>query len=511
MTQPSHSPHRAGRHPRTPRLAALTVIGLALLGAPLALLPSDAAATPPSQAGGLAEAIDPFDWLASPPTVTADPHESLAPMLERVLPAVVSIQAFGVAPDVGLDTLRGPGSGFMPPRMIPDDMPRGIGSGFIIEADGLVVTNYHVVAGAKKLEARLADGRRFEGTIVGTDPQTDTALVQLKGAKALSHLEIATVVDARVGDWVVAVGSPMGLEQTVTRGIVSAKGRGDLGLYRNGYVDFVQTDAAISPGSSGGPLVDLQGRVVGMNTAISGQGRGLGFAVPSAQLVNVVPQLKKHGKVERGWLGLSGREVQAASYGELPLRGATIAMVYPGTPAADAGLKNGDRVLAVGAHQVENFADFRGRIAEVTPGKSVDLKIVRGGKEQSIKVKVGKLPDEDTLARIASGLDGGDGKGSDANARGGTDSRGSALYGKGKRKLGVEVTPQPNGMKVEKVGTGSVAEQLGLREGDILREINGKKISAPGDVAAAIELRDNSVEVTVERDGGTHSAAIMRR
>ncbi|HEY8378179.1 MAG TPA: trypsin-like peptidase domain-containing protein, partial [Nannocystis sp.] len=267
-----------------------------------------------------------------------DPRRSLAPLVKELAPSVVSIRAQKKGVQFELDGID--------PRMLPffemfpgrPEVPpqQGIGSGFVLTPDGLVVTNNHVVDKAEKLEVKLHDGRIYTAKVLGTDPYTDIALLQLEGASGLKPATLGSSSKLAVGDWVMAIGSPMGLEQTATAGIISAKGRGSLGLYANSYIDFLQTDASIAPGSSGGPLFNMNGEVVGINTAVGGIGRGLGFAVPIDQAKTVIPQLKSTGKVVRGWLGISGREIEPA-VGQMPERGAVVGVVHEGTPAARAG------------------------------------------------------------------------------------------------------------------------------------------------------------------------------
>ncbi|MGB1277522.1 MAG: trypsin-like peptidase domain-containing protein, partial [Nannocystaceae bacterium] len=376
------------------------------------------------------------------------------------------------------------------------DQPRarGQGSGFVISGDGLVVTNHHVVEGSDSLEVKLKDGRRFKAKVLGSDPHTDVALLQLEGAKNLPTVGFGDSNDLAVGDWVVALGSPMGLEQSATTGIVSAKGRGSLGLYRNSYIDFLQTDAAISQGNSGGPLFNLSGEVVGINTAIHARGRGIGFAVPIDQVKHVLGQLKKDGKVVRGWLGISGRDIEPA-IGQAPVPGAVVGEVHPGTPASKGGLQTGDRITAIDSNSVESFADLRGRIAEKGPGQKVKLTVNRKGKAKTLHVALGKLPSDQQLAQIGQGKAPGTG----------------GLYGGKQPRLGVEVAPGQSGLEVKRVANGSVGERLGLQPGDILSSVNGQPISSVGDVAKALGRDANRVEVKVQRGSTSHSAVIEQR
>ena len=416
-----------------------------------------------------------------------DPQQSLAPLIEAVQPAVVSIHT---------RSSRG---------MFAS---AGMGSGFIIAADGLVVTNHHVVAGNDQLEVHLPDGRRFEGTVVGSDPQTDVAVVRLTGAKDLATVVIGTSESLSVGDWVVAMGSPMGLERTVTRGIISAEGRGSLGLYQDGYADFLQTDAAINPGNSGGPLFNLAGEVIGINTAVGGHD-GLGFAVPIDQAKVVIPKLIEHGKVSRGWLGISGRD-EPPEYGATPLPGAMVGEVHDGGPGAAGGLQVGDRVLEIEGKSIDDFEALRTRIGEFGPNEVVSLVIMRDGKRQTAKVTLGARPDPEALSRL------------NPNAPGPkpapqqpapaptpkSPTNGADLYNGQPARLGVEVRETPAGVAIERVVVGGVGHRLGLHAGDVIEQVNGKSIGSIAEVASALESDRGNVEVTVKRGNGRHVAVI---
>jgi serine protease Do len=292
----------------------------------------------------------------------------------------------------------------------------------------------------------------------------------------------------------------MGLEQSASTGILSAKGRGSLGLYANSYIDFLQTDASIAPGSSGGPLFNLAGEVIAINTAVNARGQGLGFAVPIDQAKQVIPQIKSTGKVVRGWLGISGRDIEPA-VGREPEQGAVIGAVMNGTPAAKAGLQNGDRIVGVDGHDIASFGDLRGRIAELKPGTEAALRVVRKDKTLNLKATVGKLPGDDELRKL--------GQREQRGGRGG--SGGGQLFPDGQPRLGVEVEPGADGLQVRSVRPGSLADELGLQPGDRLQSINGEPVKSTGDVAAALGKDSGRVEVKVKRGDATHSAVIERR
>ncbi len=474
---------------RSPQ-ALLAFLGLTVVGAGAAAIGHI----------GSAEAAGETLWRegTGAPVVTDnyEPRRSLAPLIKEISATVVNVRVAGkTRPQVDLDGID--------PRMLPfldmgPQQKQGIGSGVILSGDGLVVTNHHVVDGAEKLEVKLADGRMFNAKVLGSDPLTDIALIQLEGAKGLKAATLGASATMSVGDWVLAIGSPMGLEQTATTGIVSAKGRGSLGLYANSYIDFLQTDAAIAPGSSGGPLFNMNGEVIGINTAVGAMGRGPGFAVPIDQAKQVIPQLKHSGKVVRGWLGISGRDIEPA-VGRTPETGAVIGEVMPGTPAAKAGLQNGDRIVGVDGHDVASFGDLRGRIAEAKPGTEATLRVVRKDRPLTLKATVGKLPGDDELRKM-----------SQREGRGGRGGAGE-LFPDGQPRLGVEVEPGADGLQVRSVRAGSLADELGLKPGDQLQTINGEAIRSTADVAAALGKDSGRVEVEVKRGSASHSAVIERR
>ncbi|MCA9713636.1 MAG: trypsin-like peptidase domain-containing protein [Myxococcales bacterium] len=454
-----------------------------------------------------ARAETPLESLKSAPATTPDaglqpttydPRQSLAPLVKQVGPAVISVRTSQAAPRGGLRMFPF-GQGMDTPA------PEGVGSGFVISADGLAVTNHHVIKNAERIEVKLSDGRVFKASVLGSDPYTDLALLKLEGARGLTPVPFGSSHDLQVGDWVLALGSPMGLEQSATMGIISAKGRGSLGLYQNSYIDFIQTDAAISPGNSGGPLFNLKGEVIGINTAIHAYGRGIGFAVPVDQAKNVVGQLRSSGKVVRGWLGISGRDVEPA-VGSPAQLGAVVGQVHRGTPAATAGLEAEDRITAIDGVAIESFADLRGRIAERRPDETLAFTVIRDGRSKTLRVKLGELPDERTLAglgRGGDGLGGGDGRG--------FGSGGQDLFDNGKPRLGVEVNSDGGRLEISRVAPDSLASRLNLQPGDVVESINGEPIRATEDVARALSRDRHHVEVTVRRGSATHTAVMDRR
>jgi serine protease Do len=476
----------------------LFFLAFCTLGAPMLLTTgsgcsNEAQASPPTQPDEVAEAPDhqaapsvvPGASGPKPSSLQYNPHDSLAPLVAAVESSVVSIQTRS-----SRSGLFGGGGG-------------GIGSGFIISDDGLVVTNHHVAAGNNEFEVHLHDGRRFAASVVGSDPQTDLAVLRLTNAKQLPAVKFGSSDDLRVGDWVVAMGSPMGLEHTVTRGIISAKGRGSLGLYEDGYADFLQTDAAINPGNSGGPLFNLDGEVVGINTAIGGHD-GLGFAIPADQAKIVVPKLIRDGRVTRGWLGISGRD-EPPPFGVMPEKGALIGEIHAGTPAATAGLRAGDRVVKIDGRDIASFEQLRTRIAEQEPKQKVAMELIRDGKRVNLDVELGERPDANTLASIPAG-------------RGQTPTPAPTptpqpkappdLYSGQPARRGVGVRAQAPGVVVERGVAGGGGHRLGLRQGDVIQRINGKAVRSVVEIFTALEADRSHAQVEVTRGNGKHTTEI---
>jgi serine protease Do len=288
---------------------------------------------------------------------------------------------------------------------LPEDMPKklqrelvGIGSGVIIDAKGYILSNYHVVGGGTQIEVTLSDGTQYPATVVGVDPKTDLGVIKISADKPLPFLSFADSDEAKVGQWVVAIGHPRGLDQTVTHGIISAKHR--TGITDPGsYQDFLQTDAAINPGNSGGPLLTLRGQVIGINSVIASQSggfEGIGFAIPSNMAAHVTKALMTHGKVERGWVGVSPQDLTvdlAKSFGLAVPKGALLAEVQKGGPGDRAGLKKGDIVITYQDQQITDASTFRNNVANSPIGQQVKVGIWRDGKKQAVRVTVGNLDD----------------------------------------------------------------------------------------------------------------------
>ena len=271
----------------------------------------------------------------------------------------------------------------------------GLGSGVIIDKRGLVLTNFHVVKGADEILIRLSDKREYRGQILGTDPKTDLAVVKFQPDHEITVASLGNSDALRVGEWAIAIGNPFGLDQTVTVGVISATGRSDVGIAT--YENFIQTDASINPGNSGGPLVNLKGQVIGVNTAIVAAGQGIGFAIPINMVKRVVDQLVDKGKVVRGWLGVALQPLSpdlAQSLGLAGTNGAVVGSTITGSPAAQAGLQQGDVIVAYDNTLVDDYRHVQRLVAETRVGKSVTLQIVRKKQKMDLAVTIAEVPDE---------------------------------------------------------------------------------------------------------------------
>ena len=328
---------------------------------------------------------------------TYDPSVSLAPLVEELGPAVVHIR---VAQTVDQSDIPRQLRPFVNPDQLDEfRMRQGEGTGFFISADGYLLTNDHVVSGADELTVTLLDDRAYPARVIGTDPNTDIALVKVDAEGDLPWVHLGSSGDARVGDRVVAIGNPFGLSHTVTEGILSAKGRV---IGAGPYDDFLQTDASINPGNSGGPLFNLSGEVIGINTAINPRGQGIGFSVPIDQVRPLIDDLKKDGKVSRGWLGVGLQAIDpvlAKHLGRDDIEGTVVGQVYPGTPAADAGLEVGDIIVRLDGEPVASSEVLVRRVGTLAPGEKVRLEVLRAGETVQLTARLGERPDRDDLER----------------------------------------------------------------------------------------------------------------
>ncbi|HQQ74424.1 MAG TPA: DegQ family serine endoprotease [Pseudomonadales bacterium] len=432
-----------------------------------------------------------FLLLTSPLSVNARELPDFSVLVERYSPAVVKIQVEMQAAS-GLN-----GQGLPPNQELPEPFRRyfqmpapqdgipqqGLGSGFIIESDGYILTNYHVISGANKITVRLADRREFDAQVIGSDARSDLALLKIK-ADGLPTLRLDANDDLKVGEWVLAIGSPFGLDYSVAQGIVSAMGRSLPNVQNENYVPFIQTDVAINPGNSGGPLFNLDGDVVGINSQIytrSGGSMGLSFAIPASVARNVVAQLKEHGAVVRGWLGVSIQEVDtelAKSFGLTKPEGALVAQVITAGPAENGGIKVGDIITAFNGAPILFSADLPHQVGLVSPGTSVELSLIRNGKLMKTRIDVGELPDE----------------GQSSALRKATGKNPQELIS---GPLGLEVVEldaqqrkqwrMNGGVLVRNIKPGSAAAHSGLQPGDVIVQLGFSAINNVADFLAVAE------------------------
>ncbi|MEI8594671.1 Do family serine endopeptidase [Photobacterium sp. Hal280] len=419
---------------------------------------------------------------ALPLAVNDQQLPSLAPMLEQVTPAVVSIAVEGkhVAKQRIPDSFRyffGPD---FPSEQVQEQPFRGLGSGVIIDADkGYVVTNHHVIDGADKILVQLHDGREVKAELIGSDKMSDIALLRLDNTKNLKAIKVADSDQLRVGDFTVAIGNPFGLGQTVTSGIVSALGRSGLNI--ENFENFIQTDAAINSGNSGGALVNLNGELIGINTAIlgpNGGNVGIGFAIPANMVKNLTSQILEFGKVKRGVLGVQGGELTselAEAFGYETNHGAFVNQVMPGSAAEKAGLKAGDIIVSVNDKEIRTFNELRAKIATLGAGKNVNLGVLRDGKAKDFSVTL----QEAEMSNLKA------------------DHLHESLAGA--EFSNTTADDQIKGVKVTKIDPQSLAARYGLKEGDIIIGLNRQPIANLGQLRKALDSKPSVLALEIRR------------
>jgi serine protease Do len=450
-----------------------------------------------------------------------------ADIVERVKPSVISVKInIAEKASKGDDSAnKDDDSPFQPGSPMerffkrfggPDGLPPGMraprgrgpvtgqGSGFFISADGFAVTNNHVVDGADKVEVTMDDGKTYTAKVIGSDPRTDLALIKVAGR---TDFPFAKLSDSkpRIGDWVLAVGNPFGLGGTVTAGIVSASGR-DIG---NGpYDDFIQIDAPVNKGNSGGPAFDTNGEVMGVNTAIyspSGGSVGIAFSIPASTVKSVIAQLKDKGTVSRGWIGVQIQPVTADiadSLGMKKAEGALVAEPQANGPAAKAGIQSGDVITAVNGEPVKDARELARTIGGLAPGNAVKLNVLQKGQDKVVNLTLGQLPN--TI---------------EAKANVDQEDKGSATKGTGVPKLGLTLAPAnsvagagKDGVVVTEVDPKSAAAERGFKEGDVILEVAGKSVANVGEVRDAIDAartdNKNSVLMRVKSGGSSRFVAV---
>jgi serine protease Do len=377
---------------------------------------------------------------------------------------------------------------------------KSLGSGFIVDLEGHIVTNNHVVDGADLVKVKLANGKEFDAKVIGRDSKTDLALIKISASSDLQPLKMGNSDETKVGSWVVAIGSPFGLEQTVTAGIVSAKGR----IIGSGpYDSFIQTDASINPGNSGGPLINMNGEVIGINTAIIASGQGIGFAIPINMAVDVIPQLKNKGQVTRGWLGIAIQDITpelAKSFGLKEKKGALVADVVKDGPAEKAGIERGDVIVEFDGKEVAESKDLPRIVAAVPVGKNVTIKLLKDGKAITKNVKIAQM--EETTTKVAEGPVG--------KQIGITVQNITPEIG---RALGLK---NASGAVITQVESGSPAADAGLQRGDVIKEVDRKTIKNANECIQNIELAkkgndSSSILLLIQRNENSLYIAVTLR
>ncbi|HEX4768613.1 MAG TPA: Do family serine endopeptidase, partial [Lichenihabitans sp.] len=391
---------------------------------------------------------------------------------------------------------------------------QAVGTGFIIDPSGIIVTNFHVAGKADSITVTLQDGQKLTAKLLGGDEKTDLAVLKVKSDKPLPYVEFEDGSRIKVGQPVMAVGNPFGLGGTVTTGIVSARGRD---IQSGPFDDYIQTDAAINRGNSGGPLFDMDGKVVGINTAIfspTGGSIGLGFAIPSSTAAPVVEQLKSHGRVERGLLGVQIQPVTDDIANSLSLgstNGALVAQVEPNSSAAKAGVQSGDIIKTVDGKDIPTVRDLTRTVAGYTPGSTIKLGLVRDGKDMAVSAKLGDYANMDKQAKA----DEGNNAGQDTDGKASPGSFGFSLAPispETRQQLGIK--DNIKGALIASVETGSPAEDQGLRAGDIIQQVGHESIDGPKEAAAKLkEAKGNKkpVLMKVYREGATRFVAVSPR
>lgn len=441
---------------------------------------------------GMSLAATPGAMATLPAQIQGQALPSLAPMLEKVLPAVVSVHVEGTDSGQQSQDIPEPLKRFFgqaPGQSQPQPF-EGLGSGVIIDAaKGYILTNNHVVNGADKISVQLSDGNEYDAKLIGHDEQTDIALIQVEGAKNLTQVKIADSDALKVGDFAVAIGNPFGLGQTATSGIISALGRSGLNL--EGLENFIQTDAAINRGNSGGALVNLNGELIGINTAIlasSGGNIGIGFAIPSNMAMNLAQQLIQFGEVKRGQLGIKGTEMTAdiaKAFNVDAQRGAFVSEVLPKSAAEQAGIKAGDIITAINDKPITSFAELRVKVGTTPPGQQVKIGLLRDGKPLTVTVTLEQSAQSTASAQLMSPA-----------LQGATLSDGNTKAG-------------DKGVKVDTIEKGTPAEQVGLQKDDVIVGVNRTQVQSLAEMRKVLEGKPPVLALNVVR--GDESIYLLLR
>ncbi|HEX5398741.1 MAG TPA: DegQ family serine endoprotease [Verrucomicrobiae bacterium] len=441
------------------------------------------------------------------------PRGSYAPIVEKVAPAVVKIETTETINNAGAQQAPGFNDPFwqqffgnqfgrmFPPQNSQPQVEHGLGSGVIVTKDGYILTNNHVVDGAKVVKVTLQDGRDFTAKVVGRDPKTDIAVVKID-ADNLPVVPMADSGKVKVGDVVLAIGNPFGVGQTVTEGIVSAKDRGNMGI--EDYEDFIQTDAAINPGNSGGPLVDIDGRLIGINTAIlsrSGGYQGVGFAIPSDLARSIMTSLVAYGHVTRGYLGVGIQDVTPDLAPEFNLkhaRGAVVTEVVPNGPADKAGFKSGDVIVKFDGKEIADSRKLQLTVAATKPGLKVPVEIMRDGNKKTLDVTVKPLPGSDQLARSES----------QNNSDNGTLNGVTVSDLNPQARQQFNIPKNVEGALITEVDPTSASAQAGLQAGQVIQSINRHAVTNADEAVQLTEKPGTKTLVRVWANGGSHFVVV---
>jgi serine protease Do len=435
---------------------------------------------------------------------------SFSELTERVKPAVVNISTsktykgrsfgtpFGRSPFGGSPFGGSPFGDDFFDRFF-GDMPRrefkqrSLGSGFIISNDGYIFTNNHVVEQADTILVKISDGKEYEAKVIGTDANTDIALIKIKPSNSLPVAEIGDSEKVKVGEWVIAIGNPFGLDATVTAGIVSAKGRV---IGAGPYDNFIQTDASINPGNSGGPLFNMEGKVIGINTAIVAQGQGIGFAIPINMAKSILADLKTKGKVTRGWLGISVQDISddiAKNLNHQNKGGALVSDVFKGDPADQAGIKVGDIITEINGKPIKDTHELLLTIAALQVGQKMNIKAIRDGKEMTFRVTVAERKDNVAVA-------------SEKSEKGHFGISAQEITPEIARQLGI----RSEGVIITDIQEGSPADEVGMQPQDIIVQVNRVKVSSMNDYNREISkaVQKKSVTLLVKRGRASFFVAL---
>lgn len=478
----------------------------------------------PARAVGGATAALVLGLAVVAPTHADAPPATFADLAAKVSPAVVNISSTHVlAPRPGLEQMPfdfpegSPFEEFFKPfleQQRQSEHPRkvtSLGSGFIVDPTGYVVTNNHVIGDAKDIEVTLTDGSEYPAKLIGADPKTDLALLKVEAKVDLPHVSFGDSDKMRIGDWVMAVGNPFGLGGTVTAGIVSARGRD---IHDGPYDDFLQIDAAINQGNSGGPAFSMSGEVIGINTAIAspnGGSVGIGFAIPSNLAKPIIAQLKEQGHIDRGWLGVAIQDVTPELSQGLGLpgsEGALIASVQPESPAAAAGLKAGDVVVSFDGDDIASPKDLSRAVAATKSGAKVPVKIWRDHAEQTVSVTIGELKEDVASAAAPTGA------GDVQNGADVVGELGATLAPLNDRtRAQFDLPPTATGVVIADLDRDGALAEKGVRPGDIIERVNDRTVTQPADVVEAIKEAGDAhrkvVVLLIEQDGNDRFVAVQ--